>query len=110
MCERIIIEMTFERTSPFNQLPLLPPEDGKIYDKEVLLLLAKAHRSLGILDGISRKLANPLMLVNTISLQEAKSSSEIENIFTTDDELYKALSTTDTQISPAAKGKTKQPA
>ena len=50
------------------------------------------------------------MLVNTISLQEAKSSSEIENIFTTDDELYKALSTTDTQISPAAKGKTKQPA
>ncbi|MBE9516946.1 MAG: Fic family protein [Bacteroidetes bacterium] len=95
--------MTFERTSPFNQLPLLPPEDGKIYDREVLLLLAKAHRSLGKLDGISRKLPNPLMLVNTISLQEAKSSSEIENIFTTDDELYKAISTTDTLISPAAK-------
>ena len=103
LCERIITAMTFERTSPFNQLPLLPPEDGKIYDKEVLLLLAKAHRSLGKLDGISRKLPNPLMLVNTISLQEAKSSSEIENIFTTDDELYKAISTTDTQISPAAK-------
>ena len=33
------------------------------------------------------------MLINTISLQEAKSSSEIENIFTTDDELYKAIST-----------------
>ena len=95
--------MTFERTSPFNQLPLLPPEDSKIYDKEVLLLLAKAHRSLGKLDGISRKLPNPLMLVNTISLQEAKSSSEIENIFTTDDELYKAISTTDTRISAAAK-------
>ena len=46
---------------------------------------------------------NPKMLINTISLQEAKSSSEIENIFTTDDELYKALSTTDTRISPAAK-------
>jgi Fic family protein len=95
--------MTFERTSPFNQLPLLPPEDDKIYNKEVLLLLAKAHRSLGKLDGISRKLPNLLMLVNTISLQEAKSSSEIENIFTSDDELYKAISTTDTQISPAAK-------
>ena len=65
--------------------------------------MAKAHRSLGKLDGISRKLPNPLMLVNTISLQEAKSSSEIENIFTTDDELYKAISTTDTQISPTAK-------
>ncbi len=95
--------MTFERTSPFNKLPHLPPEDGKIYDKEVLLLLAKAHSSLGKLDGISRKLPNPLMLVNAISLQEAKSSSEIENIFTTDDELYKAISTTDTQISPTAK-------
>jgi Fic family protein len=95
--------MSFERTSPFNQLPSLPPKEDNIYDKEVLLLLAKAHRSLGKLDGISRKLPNPLMLVNTISLQEAKSSSEIENIFTSDDELYKAISTTDTQISPAAK-------
>jgi len=103
LCERIIAVMTFESTSPYNQLPLLPPKDDKIYDKEVLLLLAKAHRSLGKLDGISRKLPNPLMLVNTISLQEAKSSSEIENIFTSDDELYKAISTTDTQISPAAK-------
>lgn len=95
--------MTFERNRPFNQLPLLPPEEDKIYDKEVLLALAKAHRSLGKLDGISRKLPNPLMLVNTISLQEAKSSSEIENIFTTHDELYKAIATTDTAISPAAK-------
>jgi len=94
---------TFDRTKPFNQLPVLPPDDRLIYAKEVLLLLSEAHRSLGKLDGISSKLLNPLMLVNTISLQEAKSSSEIENIFTTDDELYKALSTTDTKISPAAK-------
>jgi Fic family protein len=93
----------FDRAEPFNSLPLLPPEDNKIYTKEVLLALAKANRALGKLDGISQKLPNPLMLVNTISLQEAKSSSEIENIFTTDDELYKAISTTDTSISPAAK-------
>jgi len=39
----------------------------------------------------------------SISLQETKSSSEIKNIVTTDDELYKALSTTDTKISPSAK-------
>ncbi len=68
-----------------------------------MLTLAKAHRSLGNLEGISKTLPNPLMLVNTIYLQEAKSSSEIENIFTTDDELYKAISTTDTSVSPAAK-------
>ncbi len=65
--------------------------------------LSAANRSLGKLDGISSKLLNPTMLINTISLQEAKSSSEIENIFTTDDELYKALATTDTKISPSAK-------
>lgn len=95
--------LKFDRNKPFNQLSLLPPADNKIFTKEILLKLAEANRSLGKLDGISQKLPNPLMLVNTISLQEAKSSSEIENIFTTDDELYKAISTTDTKISPAAK-------
>jgi Fic family protein len=95
--------MKFDRNVPYNQLPFLPPDENEIFTKEVMLLLAKAHRSLGKLEGISKNLPNPLMLVNTISLQEAKSSSEIENIFTTDDELYKAISTTDTTISPAAK-------
>lgn len=95
--------MEFDRTRPFNQLPLLPPDDELIYSREVLFKLAEAHRSLGKLEGISSRLPNPGMLVNTISLQEAKSSSEIENIFTTDDELYKALSTTDAAIAPAAK-------
>lgn len=93
----------FNRAKPFNQLPVLPPDDHLIYSKEVLLKLAEANRSLGKLDGISSKLPNPKMLIDTISLQEAKSSSEIENIFTTDDELYKALSTTDTKIAPSAK-------
>jgi len=43
------------------------------------------------------------MLVNTISLREAKASSEIENIFTTDDELYKALSGSDSSLKGSAK-------
>ncbi len=38
------------------------------------------------------RLPNPYMLVNTIALQEAKTSTEIENIFTTEDELYRAIS------------------
>lgn len=43
--------------------------------------------------------------INTITLQEAKSSSAIENIFTTDDELYRAISDTtkDDHITPATK-------
>lgn len=45
------------------------------------------------------------MLVNTLSLQEAKTSTEIENIFTTEDELYRAISDTKriVNINPAAK-------
>ena len=81
----------FDRTQPFNQLPLLPPPEGEVITIPILTKLAGANRLLGKLEGISARLPNPNVLINTISLQEARSSSEIENIFTTDDELYKAL-------------------
>ena len=83
----------FERTKPFNQLPFLPPE-GNIIDEDVLLEWGYASRNLAELNKNILRLPNPAMLINTISLQEAKSSSEIENIFTTEDELYKAVSET----------------
>ncbi len=81
----------FDRFQPFNQLPLLPPPE-EIIDKEVLLQWGHASRNLAELNRNLQRLPDPSMLVNTISLQEAKSSSEIENIFTTDDELYIAIS------------------
>jgi Fic family protein len=45
------------------------------------------------------------MLINTLALQEAKTSTEIENIFTTEDELYKAISDTqkEANVNPATK-------
>ena len=45
------------------------------------------------------------MLINTLALQEAKASTEIENIFTTEDELYKAISEThkEANANPATK-------
>ncbi len=46
---------------------------------------------------------NQGLLINTISLQEGKTSSEIENIFTTDDELYKAFSDKKTEATGAPK-------
>jgi Fic family protein len=51
------------------------------------------------------RLPNPFMLVNTIALQEARTSTEIENIFTTEDELYKAISDTarEESANPATK-------
>ena len=81
----------FDRNLPYNQLPLLPPPEDVI-NNEVLLKWGLASRALAELNKNILRLPNPNMLVNTISRQEAKSSSEIENIFTTDDELYKAIS------------------
>ena len=86
-----MIMQLFDRNKPFNDLPLLPPPE-RVIDKEVLLKWGLAGRALAELNKNILRLPNPAMLINTISLQEAKSSSEIENIFTTDDELYKAIS------------------
>jgi len=83
----------FDRNQPFNQLPQLPPPE-EIIDKDVLLQWGYASRSLAELNKNLHRLPDPAILVNTISLREAKSSSEIENIFTTNDELYKAVSDT----------------
>jgi Fic family protein len=81
----------YDRTQPYNQLPLLPP-DNNVIDHEVLLKWGLASRALAELSANILRLPNPTMLVNTISLQEARSSTAIENIFTTEDELYKATS------------------
>lgn len=41
------------------------------------------------LEGLARSIPNEDLLISTLSLQEAQSSSEIENIITTQDALYK---------------------
>lgn len=93
----------YDRTEPYNHLPLLPPEDEKILTIEVLQSLNTANKALAELKGFARKLPNQGMLVNTIALREAKASTEIENIFTTDDELYRALSGSDESLKGNAK-------
>ncbi len=86
--------MPYDRNQPFNSLPLLPPSLQIENDVDVLKKLASASRALASVNNGVLRLPNPLMLVNTIALQEAKTSTEIENIFTTEDELYKAISDT----------------
>ncbi len=83
----------FDRNIPYNALPDLPPSEI-IIDKEILIKWGLASRSLAELSKNIMRMPNPLILVNTISLQEAQSSTAIENIFTTEDELYKAVSDT----------------
>src|SRR5690554_6655610 len=88
-----VLEQPFDRNVPYNDLPLLPPSQ-EVFDTDVLTKMGYASRALAELNKNILRLPNPTMLVNTITLQEAKSSSAIENIFTTEDELYKAASDT----------------
>lgn len=92
-----------DRTIPWNNLPKLPIDASYYRDLDVFESLGKAKAALGKLQGRSIAIPNQGILVNTISLQEAKASSEIEHIFTTDDELYKAFSDEASQIQGPAK-------
>ena len=69
-------------------LTSFPPEQILETDA-VLRALVKAHRYLAELKGVARTIPNEGLLISTLSLQEAQSSSEIENIITTQDALYK---------------------
>jgi len=93
----------YDRNKPFNNLPLIPPEENKIVTIAILKALNNANKALAELKGIAKKLPNQSMLVNTISLREAKASNEIENIFTTDDELYKSLTIKETELKGGTK-------
>ena len=66
------------------------PDTGRLETRAVLKQLVAAHRHLAELKGITATVPNPEILTSALSLQEAKDSSEIENIFTTQDELYRA--------------------
>jgi Fic family protein len=81
----------FKRDLPYNNLPDLPPE-ADMESRAVLKKAIRAHKALAKLVGSCKLLPNQSMLINTIGLQEAKLSSEIENIVTTNDELYQAFS------------------
>jgi Fic family protein len=80
----------FSRKIPYNDLPLLPP-NVEIESKRILRKTISAGRALAQLNGTLLNLPNPTLFLDTIYLQEAKASSEVENIITTNDELYKSL-------------------
>jgi Fic family protein len=90
----------YNSKEPYNDLPLLPPKI-ELETKKVLKQVIAATRVLAELKGRANEIPNQSMLINAITLQEAKDSSEIENIVTTQDNLYQAFSaniqTTDAQ-------------
>src|SRR5580704_412245 len=87
----------------FNDLPLLPPLKDKIETVKVLKALVKSSVALAELKGLAKILPNPNILLNAVILKEARASSEIENVITTQDKLYQALSAKGIQIDSATK-------
>jgi Fic family protein len=71
--------------------------------KEILTKTIKASRALAQLNGTIRNLPNPGLFLDTLHLQEAKAGSEIENILTTNDDLYRAVVADKKFDNPATK-------
>jgi Fic family protein len=98
----ILLMNPFDRNQLHNNLPDLPP-NTELETKAVLKQAIGANRALAELKGVGELIPNPSVLVRLIGLQEAKLSSEIENIVTTNDELYRAFSDTLGRFDPATK-------
>ncbi|MFA6402205.1 MAG: Fic/DOC family N-terminal domain-containing protein [Salinivirgaceae bacterium] len=92
-----------EQNAPHYKLDRLPPLREKVETIAILRQANKSTAALAELKGIAKTIPNQAMLINAIVLQEAKDSSEIENIITTQDELYKALTINKTKISAETK-------
>jgi Fic family protein len=94
--------MDFNRQKPHNSLPPLPP-GVDIETREVLKKTVTAGRALAELKGLGGTIPDQSILVNSLILQEAKASSEIENIHTTNEALFLAFSADTSRIDPATK-------
>lgn len=94
--------MTCEPQKPYNALPMLPP-DAELETRTLLKKCIAANRALAELKGVGRLIPNQAMLINTIPIREAQASSEIENIVTTSDQLFRAAVINDTRIDPETK-------
>lgn len=82
-------------------LPALPLEALEQWEtRNVLEKAAEVHRYLAELKGVAATIPNEETLINTLTLQEARHSSEIENIITTQDDLYRAAVADDAGVSP----------
>lgn len=85
-------------------LPTLPIEALEQWEtRSVLKKAAEAHRYLAELKGVAATIPNEEILINTLTLQEARHSSEIENIITTQDDLYRGIVADQVSVSPETK-------
>jgi len=87
---------------PYNNLPKIPPEI-ELETIPIMRRLADARAALAEMKGIGEIIPNQSMLINSLTIREAKDSSEIENIITTQDDLYIAFASKRGNINPQTK-------
>ncbi len=81
--------MAWAAEIPYDDLPPLPPQGLDLEPKAVLKAAIEARTALATLAQAGKMLPNPNVLIHSVPLLEAQASSEIENIVTTADELFK---------------------
>ncbi|MCU0502411.1 MAG: Fic family protein [Anaerolineae bacterium] len=94
--------MAYRNNEPYNDLPLLPPA-ALLETTAVLRRAITASRALAELKGAGNLIPNQAILINAIPLQEARLSSEIENIVTTQDALFRAATAAEGRVDPATR-------
>lgn len=95
--------INLNKDMPYNRLPMLPVYHPKVETVPVLRQVVKSAIALAELKGLAHTLPNPTILLNAVILKEARASSEIENVVTTHDKLYQALSAKGIEVDPATK-------
>lgn len=94
--------MSFDPLKPYNDLPLLPPA-ADLETRPLLKACIEARVALAELKAAGALIPNQVVLINTIPLLEAQASSEIENIVTTSDALFRYAQTEASAQDPATK-------
>ncbi len=98
----MFMSMANNPQKPYNDLPELPP-DTELESPAVLKAAIGATRVLAELKGKAESIPNQSILINSLILQEARASSEIENVITTNDRMYEAFSAGDRNYDPQTK-------
>lgn len=94
--------MNWTADKPYNQLPLLPPDIENIETRNVLKACINARAALAELKTAGELLPDQGLLINLLPMLEAKDSSRIENIVTTNDQLFQFVNRAE-HADPATK-------
>jgi Fic family protein len=80
--------MSWDPETPYNELPILPPDLERIETRSVLKACINARAAIAELKTAGELIPDQGLLINILPMLEAKDSSRIENIVTTSDQLF----------------------